>query len=61
MKKSFTASFILFLIFSFNYVNAQTGNLSITQTNDGSVIDINIYIKKNRSNPLESGIRKFGI
>jgi len=55
MKKSFTASFILFLIFSFNYVNAQTGNLSITQTNDGSVIDINIYIKRTGAIPWNLG------
>ncbi|MBK7254237.1 MAG: hypothetical protein IPI04_10050 [Ignavibacteria bacterium] len=54
-EKSFTASFILFLIFSFNYVNAQTGNLSITQTNDGSVIDINIYIKRTGAIPWNLG------
>ncbi|MBK7256013.1 MAG: hypothetical protein IPI04_19415 [Ignavibacteria bacterium] len=51
MKKSFTAFLIIILIFSFNCVIAQTGNLSITQTNDGSVIDVNIYIKRTGAIP----------
>ncbi len=55
MKKSFTAFLIIILIFSFNCVIAQTGNLSITQTNDGSVIDVNIYIKRTGAIPWNLG------
>ncbi len=55
MKKSFTTSLILFIIFSFNCVNAQTGNLSITQTNNGSVIEISIYIKRTGAIPWNLG------
>ena len=59
MKKSFTTSLILFLIFSFNCVNAQTGNLSISQTNNGSIIEISIYLKRTGAIPWNLGYASF--
>lgn len=44
MKNSFITSLILILIFSLNCVVAQTGSLSIKQTNNGSIIDVSILL-----------------
>jgi hypothetical protein len=46
MKKIFITLILTALIISFNRVNGQTGNLSVSQTNNGSTIDISVYLKR---------------
>ena len=46
-------------MFSFNCVNAQTGNLSISQTNNGSIIEISIYLKRTGASPWNLGYASF--
>ncbi|MCY7360912.1 MAG: hypothetical protein LH629_02420, partial [Ignavibacteria bacterium] len=46
MKKIFIALFLIILIVPFVQVKGQTGNLSISQTNNDSIIDIKVYLKR---------------